>query len=207
MTVPDAPPPGHLQPAPEPQPVSPFSGDPGLEADVPSFEAGGPAHRVDSSRRHTFHPRRLPDARGPRVPDRVRLELPVLLAARLGEIRGIVFCADRYLAGRLDRHEVGQVHHERRVAPLVRTGQGAVDPYRGGVIDGPEMEQQAFAVAQWRDSGDPPVPAGLVEAGIVDAASRRFRRERDHDRAIPVDVTRTRITAGMVEREIPLAVQ
>ena len=46
-----------------------------------------------------LHPDGLPDAGRARIPDRMRLELPVLLAARLGEIVRIVLGADHDLDG------------------------------------------------------------------------------------------------------------
>src|SRR4029450_4532749 len=70
-----------------------------------------------------------------------------------------------------------------------------------------EREREPVSVSRWRACYRPTIPARLVEAGIVHAASRRFRRERHHDRAVPVDVPRPGATGGVIAREIPLAVQ
>src|SRR5688500_19674564 len=54
-------------------------------------QVGRPAQSADPARRQRLEPHRLPDPAGARVPDRVRLEQPVLLAARLREIERVVF--------------------------------------------------------------------------------------------------------------------
>ena len=61
----------------------------------PSARRSGVQRRLaDAGGGHALQPDGLPDAGGARVPDRVRLELPVLLAARLGEVVRVVLGAD-----------------------------------------------------------------------------------------------------------------
>ena len=65
-----------------------------------------------------LEPDRLPDAGRARIPDRVRLELPVLLAARLRQVGWIVFGAHDDLARRAAVQESRDVDGERRVAAV-----------------------------------------------------------------------------------------
>ena len=102
-----------------------------LEADLEAFDPRRPAHLVDVGPRHPLEPHGLPDAGGARVPDRVRLALPVLLAARLGELMRIVLGAHRDdLPARGVQH-VRDVGRERGVPAFVGRHQMAVDPHLG----------------------------------------------------------------------------
>src|SRR5205823_13450562 len=116
-----------------------------------------------------LEPGGLPDPRAARVPDGVRLELPILLAARLGQVPRIVLRANDDLlvaAAQL----IGDVRRERRVAAFVMDDARSVHPHRRGVIDGPEVQQQAFAVATLGGAERATVPARAEEAVVVDAA-------------------------------------
>src|SRR5215218_4800257 len=75
------------------------------------------------------------------------------------------------------------------------------------MIDRAEVEEQALAVLQPRDGNLASVPAGLVEAGVVNAAARRLRRERHEYPLLPDHVARRRTGAAAVEHEVPFAVQ
>ena len=91
-----------------------------LEADLPALDVAASSGRVPiAGRGHALEPDRLPDAGRARIPDRVRLELPVLLAARLGEVvRDRRRRARRPSAAR-GIAAVGDVGAERRVAAFV----------------------------------------------------------------------------------------
>src|SRR4051812_25442167 len=113
------------------QPALSGSADPGLESDLPPFQVGSPADAVDARRRHDLGPDGLPNAAGAWIPDRVRLQLPVLLAARLREIVRVVFSAhdDCRIAGRAFE-KWREVNGERRVATLMTSGEPIVAPHR-----------------------------------------------------------------------------
>src|SRR5262245_20686369 len=68
--------------------------DPGAELDLPPFQIERPVETFNPGGWHDLEPNALPDAGRARIPDRVRLELPILLAARLGEVVWIVIGAD-----------------------------------------------------------------------------------------------------------------
>src|SRR3954451_2153407 len=110
-----------------------------FKSDFPSFHDGRVAQRSYVCRGNAFHPHRLPDACGSRIPDGVRLELPILLAARFGEVSRIVIGADAKVLRAFRSQEVSYVGGKRRVSALVLGGHSAVDPYGGAVIDGPEV--------------------------------------------------------------------
>ena len=61
---------------------------PDLDTDLPPREIRRQAETADARRRNTLEPHGLPDASRPRIPDRVRLELPVLLAPGLARSCG-----------------------------------------------------------------------------------------------------------------------
>ena len=85
----------------EPEIVARLAGDAARRARSPSVR-GSPASGARRSRRRRdrFEPDRLPDPGRPRVPDAVRLEQPVLLAARFREIARIVLGTDDDLCRR-----------------------------------------------------------------------------------------------------------
>lgn len=72
------------------------------------------------------------------------------------------------------------------MAALVLDDEPAVDPHRCPVVNGAEVQQQALT-GLLRRFERPAVPHHRVTAGVVDAAGRCFRWERDQDLA-PVDV-------------------
>src|SRR5205085_2256122 len=136
------------------------------------------------------HPDRLPDPRRAGIPDRVRLQLPVLLPAWLGEIGRIVVGTHYQRLRTVRREQVRNVLAERGVAPLVLDRKTTVDPDAGGVIYGPKMKNQPLALPKLRRFKCPAVPAGPEEASESDAARRCFRRERHLNAGIPFDLIR-----------------
>ena len=115
------------------------------------------------------------------------MELPILFSARLGEVGRIVQGADHDCLLAV-RQEVGHLAGEGSVAALMVAGESAVHPDGRAMIDGREMQEDAFAVG-WRGSVEgPAVPAGAKESGIRDAAGLGFRREGHEDASIPHDL-------------------
>src|SRR5205823_11936494 len=68
--------------------------EPGFKAQLPTFHVGGPADGTDRSGGNALPPDATPDPRGTRVPNRVGLELPVLLASRPSKVVATVLSAD-----------------------------------------------------------------------------------------------------------------
>src|SRR5215207_9658913 len=67
---------------------------PRIEADFPAGEVWRECQPIDACSRNLFEPHGLPDTGRARIPDGVRLQPPVLLAARLGEILRVIFRPD-----------------------------------------------------------------------------------------------------------------
>src|SRR5687768_18143662 len=78
--------------------------------------------------RDDFHPHRLPDAGGPRIPDRMRLELPVLLASWLAQIVRVVLGTNDDLALPRVHRVLGDIEREGCVASDVLPNHRSVDP-------------------------------------------------------------------------------
>ena len=154
--------------------------DSGEDADFPSHEVGRVLDHPQRGLRDAFHPDRLPDAGRPRIPHRVRFQLPVLFAARLGEIdRVIVDAHDNLeLAGGGDERR--DVERERRVATFVRAHSDAIHPDRGRIIHGAEMKNQ------------PTIRRGVGPNGLaaIPARTDRSRCRRCHSRRIPGQTAR-----------------
>ena len=97
--------------------------------------------------RDPLHPHGLPNTRRTWIPDRVRLELPILLTACLGEIARVVLRPNddrmRRRAAQLIRH----VRPKRRVSAFMAS-RTAVHPDRRYVIDRPEVQDQALCRAR-----------------------------------------------------------
>src|SRR4051812_44843682 len=74
----------------EPQAVATLAVDPRLDANFPAREIRREGDAKNARGGHALHPHRLPDAARAWIPDRVGLELPILLAAGLARIVGIV---------------------------------------------------------------------------------------------------------------------
>ena len=152
---------------------------------------------------HDLHPDRLPDAGGPRIPDRMRLQLPVLLAARLGQILRVVFDPDDDLEGLGAECARREVDRERRVAADVMADREAAGPHRRFVIDRAEMQQEPFAFAEPRHRNAAPIPAGAKKRCHPDPAGRGLGGERDANRPVPLNMGRQPPRSGRVEGEIP----
>jgi hypothetical protein len=183
---------------------------PGLEADLPARQVGSPAQAVDPGRGDLLEPHRLPDARGPGIPDRVRFELPVLLAPGLAEVGRIVVGPDHHclLDAREDVDErVGDIGAERRVASLMADDQRAVDPDRGRPVHRSEVEEEALAMGQRRGFERPAVPATAVKAGVADPARRRLGRVGNDDGCPPGHLAGRVPALVGIDGEVPGPVQ
>jgi hypothetical protein len=70
----------------------------------------------------------------------MRLKLPVLLSARLGKIRRIVFRAHCYHMRRALVQKIRDIKRERCIATIVRSGQMPIDPNSSVVINCAKMQ-------------------------------------------------------------------
>src|SRR5687768_14490599 len=85
--------------------------------------------------------------------------------------------------------------------------QDAVNPYGRAVIDSAEVKQPPVSFRQRGQLCAPSIPAGLVEAGVADAAGWRLRGKWNCDLSIPGDCVRTGMDSVGVEREVPPTVE
>jgi hypothetical protein len=123
-----------------PEVVGRITGNARFEADRETLDLGRPANLVHVGAGDALEPHRLPDAGGARIPDRVRLALPILLAARLGDVVGIILREHRHrLPARRIEH-AGDVGPERRVPAFVHHRELVVDPHPGREVDGTEAQ-------------------------------------------------------------------
>ena len=101
-----------------------------VQSELPAFQVRRPLNALHVDIWDAFEPHRLPDARRARIPDAVRLEPPILFAARLLQVMRIVFHANRdaLLAARCQAPR--DVRAERRVATFVLDDRNIVDPDR-----------------------------------------------------------------------------
>src|SRR5262249_55899136 len=151
------------------------------------LESGFEPHRAVVRRRYAhllqiafsgrLQPHGLPYAGGAGVKDTARLGLPVLLSPRDIAVRGRIFGAhrNRVAAGFEQR---SNVKLEWRVPSRVLSGQLPVDPDRGPVIDGAEVEKDSTAFPGFGERDGAPVPDPGMERGIADAAQRALKAER-----------------------------
>ena len=178
-----------------------------LKADLPALEAGGPADGADEGGRHDFKPHGLPDAGGAWIPDGVRFELPVLLAAGLFEIGRVIVGADDDLLGTVGGENIGDFDGEGGVAALVPADLDAVDPHPGDMVDRAEVENKTFAGFQLRSVKGSAVPDGTEEAGVADAAACGFGGERHLNLGVPEDLGEGVPLGARIDGEVPLAVE
>ena len=164
-----------------------------LEVDATMHGIVGPGRVDDVGGRNLLQPDAAPDAGAALVPDAVRFMLPVLLAARVLTLDGVVLGADDELVVGAVIQRVGDVECERGLAAAVRADVLSVDPNVRGMVDGTEVQQES-AVRVGRCGGVgvqrciqlklPPVPDDLVVAGVADAGGCRFGDERHQDLAV-----------------------
>jgi hypothetical protein len=153
--------------------------------DGEAVRVGGPPHRLDEGFAQRLQPDRLPDARGPVVPDLRRLGLPVLLPARLGQIQRVVVDAhDDDLLG-LGGEPRGDVEGEGRVPSLVTSGELAVHPDLGLVVHRAERQVQPRRSPGRGELEHAAVPNDRVVASLLDAARRGLGWKGDED--LPVE--------------------
>jgi hypothetical protein len=167
----------------------------------------GPAQRADRDGGNLFKPDGLPDAGGARIPDRVRFQLPILLAARLCQVVGIVLGAHNQCLRTAAAQIIGNIDLERRVAAFMAGEQRAVEPDRRAIIDRAEVQDQPLPGTELRRVEAAAIPARLVKAGVMDAAGRSFRREGHNDLRVPRDLIDLLPSALGIESKIPAAVK
>ena len=137
----------------------------------------------------------------------MRVKLPILLAARLGEIRWDRLRPDDHTSAALRGEVFGDVRGKRRVAALVLGDFMPVHPDLGGVIDRAEMQQQALAGIEPGSFELAAIPAGAVKARVADAAHGRLRRERNLNPDVPREIGGQPESRLAIQREIPRAIQ
>jgi hypothetical protein len=176
-----------------------------VEADLPPFEVRRPAEGLDPSRGEHFQPHCLPDAAGARVPDGMRLSLPVLFASRLREVLWIVERADDNLEDAVSCVCRGgrDVCGKRRVSAAMSRNQLVVDPDGRLVINGPEVQEHAAASDECGRGDATAIPTRRVEAKMSHTAGHRLWGERHFDVAVPLDITGCLTARFCVEHELP----
>src|SRR5678815_3081953 len=161
---------------------------------------------LDIRWRHALEPDRLPDAAGARIPDRMRLELPVLLAARLTEVVGVVLGKYGHRLSSRVVQRSGDVRLERRVAPFVSRDVAAVDPHLCDIIDRTEVQEHTLAFCP--DLEVALIPAGRVERRVRNAACRRLRRKRHANDERPLaNLRRMKVAPLRIEAEAPISIE
>ena len=130
-------------------------------------------------------PHRAVDARGPRVENPRRDLPPVLLAAGDRRVERVVAHPDDESVARRQQG-IGGVDRERGLPPSVHPEEEAVDPHRGLVIDGVEVDDQPLAMGQSGLLKPQPVPhyvVGRVRL-LLDSGETRLPGERNADRPV-----------------------
>ena len=181
----------------------------------------GPARRPrelgDRRARHRLQPDALPDAGRARVPDVVRLGLPVLLAARLTGVQWPVLGPhDEKGVLAVARQRPRDIEREGDVPALVLPHEPAVDPHARPVVDRAEVQQDPLSLGRSTSAGQvvggdrARVPHDRVVAGLPDAGETALGREGNGDGALadaaggPVPI-QSRL--GVVVGEVPGPVQ
>jgi hypothetical protein len=124
----------------------------------------------------------------------MRLEFPILLAARLRQIAGIVSDANNNLLHRGVKPEgAREVDAERRVTTLVLAHLGAVYLDDGVIIDSLKVHQKSLLVLKVRSFECLAIPNSGVEAGFGYPACLRLGAERNCDLPIPPNVFWNRV--------------
>ena len=167
-----------------------------VEAERARRQVGLQAQRLDRAGGQRLQPYRLPDAGRGRVEDAFRPLLPVLLAARDGEVGGRIFGAHHEHVAALP-HGPRDVDAEGRVPALVRHQLRVIHPDGGPVVDRAEVQHETLC---GRCVKAAPVPDHVVRPAIHEARQLPLGREGD------VDAVGEAPGIG-AERELPLAVQ
>src|SRR3954471_24776153 len=155
-----------------------------VEGDLEALHVRRPADLLDVSAFNALHPDGLPDAGGARIPERMRVELPILLSARLREVMGIILYTNSdSLFPRLAQRE-SNVSREWSVATLMECNQVIVDPDLSFIVDGAEVQQHAATLRGNLEVAL--IPACAMEAAVADAARRRFGRKGHDDLQRPL---------------------
>ena len=177
-----------------------------FEADLPALEAGRPA---DAARCHVRGTRsiqtvcQIPVVRGYQIECGSSCQscLPRGLARSCGS------SSARTTTGNGTAGPSGDVEAEWRVTAFVIADALPVDPDRGVVIDGPEMQNHALSIVGLRERHGPTVPARAEKRRMTNSARWCFRCEWHLDRGIPPNVGRRLPHGVAIDGEIPPAVQ
>src|SRR3954469_3216924 len=105
------------------------------------------------------------------------------------------------------REQVGDVDHERGVAPLVGPGEAAIDPDVCRKIDRAEVEGDPLTGRGQRRVKGAAVPDSAGEILISDTGQWRFGREGNADSAVERHLVWVVDDAIPIEGELPLTVE
>src|SRR5215204_2201695 len=131
-----------------------------LTGDVPGRQTGDPPQRVDPGGRSSLQPDRLPDTGRSRIPNGMRFELPVLLAARFCQVVRVIFRAENDLVVHTRQQEIGDIDRKRSVSAFVTPRERSIDPDSSVVIDRAEHEEYALTALRRRNLDGATIPTG-----------------------------------------------
>jgi hypothetical protein len=105
---------------------------------------------------------------------------PILLAARLFGIDGIIERSnDQPMLASVPVQRIGHIEFEWRVSASMLANLNTIDPNSRVIVDGAEMNDQAFARTSSAIGQGSPVPGNRVERLVANAAEVGFRGERN----------------------------
>ncbi len=178
-----------------------------VELQFPAVQPGRPAERLQMGLRQPFEPHALPDAGGARIPDQVRLGLPVLFATGLGQFMRIVLGAHHQPGCAVLAERPGDVHGKWGVAAFMLSDEVPPRPHLRGVVHRPEMHQQPsppFVGLHRKLTG---IPHHRVKTSVMNAAEDALRGIRHLDGPVEDHVCGLLPVGQVVMGKLPLAVE
>ena len=132
-------------------------------------------------RRNSFQPNALPDAGRAGVENTLGLWLPILLAARHFQIRGVV--------ARLQNNDIltGSIQHAGNIGRETALSAGvfpdklAVHPQAASVVYRAEVQQYLSVMHRLRQRKAAAIPDSIVKTGVVDAGKLCLARKWDEN--------------------------
>ncbi len=136
----------------------------------------------------------------------MRIELPILLAARLGQIVRVIFSTHHNCLSALDQ-AISNIGMKRGAPSFMLGDEPAVHPNGRAIIDCFEMEEKALASRGRRLGELPAIPARTVETGSAHPTCSYFGSERHLDIQSVRHFVGTRPLAFDIQRQLPATVQ